>query len=72
MRVLNVSFHPGDRFRGVVNGDLFVVEKILKKGDLDCGWPVRSDTIYLRSEMTGAIGKIGLKVALCLLLEKVG
>ena len=31
--IKNETFNIGDRFRGLVNGDIFVVEALPKKGD---------------------------------------
>ena len=76
MKVKNENFHVGDRFRGQVNNEIFVVEARPKKGDevftvYGGHWTEKSDKVQFRCERTGQVCKIGLKAAQRLSLERV-
>lgn len=73
-QVYNESFHVGDRFRGQVDGKVYVVEKVSRKGDPVQGqyssWPEKSDMVYLRCEDGGKECRIPLQTARCMLFER--
>lgn len=77
MKVVNETFRIGDRFRGLKNNEIFVVETLPKKGDevftvYGSHWAETSDRVQFRCERTGQVCKIGLAAAQRLQLERIG
>lgn len=75
--IKNETFNIGDRFRGLVNGDIFVVEALPKKGDEvrtpgGGRWFEKSDSVVFVSETDGRRSKVGLEMAKRLQLERIG
>lgn len=66
--IKNESFSIGDRFRGLVNGEILVVEALPKKGDEIRSpgggrWFEKSDSVVFVSETDGRRSKVGLEMA---------
>ena len=74
--IKNETFNIGDRFRGLVNGDIFVVESLPKKGDVvrtqsgGRGFE-NSDSVVFVWESDGKRSKVGLEMAKRLQLERI-
>lgn len=76
-KIMNETFNIGDRFRGMVNGNIFVVAFLSRKGDevfTNTGghWEEKSDSVIFVCENNGKRCKIGLEAAKRLLLERIG
>lgn len=74
--IKNETFNIGDRFRGLVNGDIFVAESLPKKGDevrTPSGgrWFEKSDSVVFVCESDGKRSKVGLEMAKRLQLERI-
>ena len=74
-KIINEAFNIGDRFRGIVNGNIFVVESLIQKGDKIAAksggfWEAKSDSVVFICENDGKRCTIGLEAAKRLLLER--
>ena len=74
-QIINQTFAVGDRFEGMVNGDILRVSDIHEPGtySLPYGgeYQLRQTMVYFVSELTGKKGGCDLRSAQSLLLRKV-
>lgn len=75
-KIINDTFSIGDRFRGLVDGNIYTVGALPQKGDKVCTpsggtWYEKSDSVVFIRELDGRRAKVGSEMAKRLLLERV-
>ena len=73
MTIYNETFHPGQIFRGMVNGDIFTVQDVRDEpAHYSRRGPTRRETVvYFRHNKPGKLSRVGLETARRLMLEEV-